>query len=248
MVFTDPPYNVPVHGHVTSGGRTRHREFAMASGEMSPDAFTAFLTGVFERLAQHSIEGSIHFVCMDWRHLDEVGRAGRAVYAELKNLIVWVKDNGGMGTFYRSRHELVFAFKHGTAPHVNSFELGQNGRYRTNVWHYRGVTSPTREAREALALHPTVKPVAMVADALKDTSHPGGIVLDAFCGAGTILVAAQKTGRRARAIEIDPLYCDTAVRRWQAYAHDDAILAETGETFEAVAKRRRETNETTEVP
>src|SRR3954465_15288190 len=218
---------------------TSHREFAMAAGGMSADAFTAFLTTVFERLAAHTRDGAIHFICMDWRHLAEILVAGGAVYAELKNLIVWVKDKGGMGSFYRSRHELVFAFKHGTAPHLNAFELGQNGRYRTNVWNYRGITSLTREAREAAAMHPTVKPVAMVADALKDTSRPGGLVLDAFCGSGTILIAAQKTGRRARAIEIDPLYCDVALRRWQAFAKDDAILAETGETFDAVAARRR---------
>jgi hypothetical protein len=174
MVFTDPPYNVPITGHVTGNGRTCHREFAMASGELSATAFTAFLTAVFERLAAHTRDGSNHFLCMDWRHLAEILEAGGAVYSELKNLIVWVKDNGGMGTFYRSRHELVFAFKNGTAPHLNSFELGQNGRYRTNVWNYRGITSPTREAREALATHPTVKPVAMVVDALKDTSRPGG--------------------------------------------------------------------------
>jgi hypothetical protein len=153
-----------------------------------------------------------------------------------------VKDNGGMGSFYRSRHELVFAFKNGTTPHINSFELGQNGRYRTNVWTYRGVTSPTRESREALALHPTVKPVAMVADALKDTSRPGGLVLDAFCGSGTILIAAQKTGRRVRAIEIDPLYCDVAISRWQTFAKDDVILAETGETFDEVPARRSHEN------
>jgi DNA modification methylase len=242
MVFTDPPYNVPINGHVTGKGGTRHREFAMASGEMSGDAFTSFLMSVFERLAAHTRDGSIHFICMDWRSLSEILKAGGAVYTELKNLIVWVKDNGGMGSFYRSRHELVFAFKNGTAPHLNSFELGQNGRYRTNVWNYRGITSPTRESREALAMHPTVKPVAMVADALKDTSRPGGLVLDAFCGSGTILIAAQKTGRRARAIEIDPLYCDVAIRRWQTFAKDDAILAETGETFDQVAPRRSHEN------
>jgi len=187
MVFTDPPYNVPISGHVTGNGRSRHREFAMASGEMSASAFIAFLTSTFERLAAHTRDGSIHFICMDWRHLAEILAAGGAVYSELKNLIVWVKDNGGMGSFYRSRHELVFAFKNGTGPHLNSFELGQNGRYRTNVWNYRGINSPTRESREALATHPTVKPVAMVADALKDTSRPGGLVLDAFCGSGNDL-------------------------------------------------------------
>lgn len=239
MIFTDPPYNVAIRGNVSSSGRIAHREFLMASGEMSQDAFVAFLRSAFQRLADWSCDGSIHFVCMDWRHLDEISAAGRQVYAELKNLIVWVKDNAGMGSFYRSRHELIFAFKNGTAPHINAFELGQNGRYRTNVWNYRGITSATKEAREELALHPTVKPVAMVADAIKDCSRRGGIILDPFCGSGTILIAAQNTGRRARAIELDPLYCDTAVRRWQPFAKDDAVLAATGETFDVVAARRR---------
>lgn len=237
MVFTDPPYNVPIRGNVSSSDR--HREFPMASGEMSGHEFTAFLQAAFQRLAAWSCDGSIHFICMDWRHIDEIGAAGRPVYAELKNVIVWVKDNAGMGSFYRSRHELIFAFKNGAAPHINAFELGQTGRYRTNVWNYRGVTSPTRQSREELALHPTVKPVAMVADAIKDCSRRGGIILDPFCGSGTILIAAQKTGRRARAIELDPLYCDTAVCRWQLFARDDAVLIATGETFDEVATRRR---------
>ena len=141
MVFTDPPYNVPIDGHVGGSGAIKHREFAMASGEMSTPEFIAFLRNAFENLADHSIDGSIHFICMDWRHLDEMLVAGEGVYSELKNLIVWVKDNGGMGTFYRSRHELIFAFKNGIAPHINSFELGQHGRYRTNVWQYRGVNT-----------------------------------------------------------------------------------------------------------
>lgn len=237
MVFTDPPYNVRIKGNVSSSDH--HREFPMASGEMSEEAFVAFLQTAFQRLASWSCDGSIHFICMDWRHVDEISAAGRAVYAELKNLIVWVKDNAGMGSFYRSRHELIFAFKNGAAPHINAFELGQTGRYRTNVWNYRGVTSPTKDAREELALHPTVKPVAMVADAIKDCSRRGGIILDPFCGSGTILIAAQKTGRRVRAIELDPLYCDTAIRRWQLFAHDDAVLASTGETFDQVAARRQ---------
>ena len=246
MVFTDPPYNVRIQGNVSSSRQTAHREFVMGSGEMESDTFTAFLKATCARMADWSMDGSIHFICMDWRHLEEIGRAGREVYSELKNLIVWVKDNAGMGTFYRSRHELIFAFKNGTAPHINSFELGQNGRYRTNVWNYRGITSPTKEAREALALHPTVKPVAMVADAMRDCSSRGGLVLDPFCGSGTVLIAAQKTGRRARAIELDPAYCDTAIRRWQLFAKDDAVLAETGETFSAVAVQRLQSGSTDE--
>ena len=222
MVFTDPPYNVPIDGHVGGLGATRHREFAMASGEMSREEFTTFLRAAFERLVAHSIDGSIHFICMDWRHLNEMLAAGEGVYAELKNLIVWAKDNGGMGSFYRSRYELIFAFKHGTAPHINAFELGQHGRYRTNVWQYRGVNTLKAGRMEELSLHPTVKPVAMIADAIKDVSERGAIVLDLFGGSGSTLIAAHKTGRRAYLCELDPIYCDRILRRWEVFAKDEA--------------------------
>ncbi|WP_206419900.1 site-specific DNA-methyltransferase [Minwuia thermotolerans] len=161
MVFTDPPYNVAINGHVSGLGKTRHREFAMASGEMSASEFTGFLQSAFRNMADHAMEGSIHYVCMDWRHMQEVLDAGQAVYDEMKNLVVWAKDNGGMGAFYRSRHELVFVFKSGSTPHVNAFELGQHGRYRTNVWEYRGVNTMKAGRMEELSLHPTVKPVQM---------------------------------------------------------------------------------------
>ena len=239
MVFTDPPYNVKIDKNVCGFGNIKHSEFAMASGEMSPEQFTVFLKSTFELLAKCSVKGSIHFVCMDWRHIPELLEAGNDIYSELKNLCVWVKDNGGQGSFYRSRHELVFVFKNGDASHINTFELGQYGRYRTNVWNYRGISSGGKSAREELKLHPTVKPVAMVADAIKDCSSHSGIILDAFAGSGTIFIAAEKTGRRARGIEIDPKYCDTSILRWQAFAKDDAILVETGETFEEVRQRRK---------
>ena len=235
MVFTDPPYNVPIDGHVCGSGAVKHREFAMAAGEMSEAEFTDFLRTVFGQLARHSADGAIHFICMDWRHMGEMLAAGQAAYTELKNLMVWVKDNGGMGSFYRSRHELVFAFKSGTAPHINSFELGQHGRYRTNVWEYRGVNTLKAGRMAELALHPTVKPVAMVADAIKDCSKRGGIILDPFGGSGSTLIAAAKTGRRARLAELDPIYVDRIVRRWQSWAKDDAVHAETGESL----RRRR---------
>ena len=222
MVFTDPPYNVPVDGHVCGSGTIKHREFAMASGEMSAQQFTQFLRSSFENMTTHSVDGSIHFICMDWRHMQEMLTAGNATYTELKNLIVWAKDNGGMGTFYRSRHELVFAFKHGTAAHTNSFELGQNGRYRTNVWQYRGVNSLHAGRMHELALHPTVKPVQMIADAIKDVSKRGDIVLDPFGGSGSTLIAAHKTGRRGFLGEIDPIYCDRIIQRWETFAHDEA--------------------------
>lgn len=222
MVFADPPYNVKIDGHVGGSGKIKHREFAMASGEMTDGEFTAFLTTALRNLADHSVVGSIHFLCMDWRHMREMLAAGHAVYDELKNLIVWAKDNGGMGTFYRSRHELIFAFKKGMAPHVNSFELGQHGRYRTNVWNYRGVNTMRAGRMEELQLHPTVKPVQMIADAIKDVSSRGEIVLDSFGGSGSTLIAAEKTGRRARLVELDVIYCDRVLTRWERIAKDAA--------------------------
>jgi DNA modification methylase len=224
MVFTDPPYNVPIMGHVGGSGAIKHREFAMAAGEMTSTEFTAFLRTAFERLVTVSVDGSIHFICMDWRHMGEMLAAGTGLYVELKNLIVWAKDNGGMGTFYRSRHELIFAFKNGSGAHINSFELGQHGRYRTNVWTYRGVNTLRAGRLEELALHPTVKPVQLIADAIKDVSQRGALVLDLFGGSGSTLIAAHKTGRRARLCEIDQAYCDTIIERWEAYAKDDAEL------------------------
>ena len=231
MVFSDPPYNVPIAGHVSGLGKVKHHEFAMASGEMSKAEFTNFLTSAFQNLANHSVDGSIHFICMDWRHMGEVMEAGEAAYTELKNLIAWDKGTGGMGTFYRSRHELIFAFKNGTSPHINSFELGQHGRYRTNIWSYKGLNSFGAGRDEDLALHPTVKPVAMIADAIKDVSKRGDIVLDSFGGSGSTLIAAHKTGRRGFLCELDPTYCDVIIRRYEAYAKDDAILTSTAETF-----------------
>jgi DNA modification methylase len=238
MVFTDPPYNVPIAGHVGGLGRIKHREFVMASGEMSSEQFTVFLRTVFDNLATYSLDGSIHFVCMDWRHMPETLAAGQSAYSDLKNLCVWVKDNGGMGTFYRSRHELIFAFKNGTTPHLNSFELGQHGRYRTNVWQYRGANTLKAGRGDELMLHPTVKPVAMIADAIKDVSERSGIVLDAFGGSGSSLIAAHKTGRRGYLVELDPIYVDRILRRWEAYANDDAILLATGETFAETETQR----------
>ena len=236
MVFVDPPYNVPIEGHVSGLGAVRHREFAMASGEMSEAEFTDFLTRACQMLANHSVDGSIHYVCMDWRHMSELLAAGKKAYAELKNLCVWAKDNGGMGTFYRSQHELIFVFKRGTAPHKNHFELGQHGRYRTNVWEYPGINSFSRQSNEGnlLELHPTVKPVAMVADAIMDCSDRGDIILDSFLGSGTTLIAAERSGRVCYGMELDPLYVDTAIRRWQLFKGKKATHAESGLTFEAM--------------
>jgi DNA modification methylase len=238
MAFTDPPYNVRIDGHVCGLGAVKHREFAMASGEMSEVEYTDFLKTVLANLSTVSLDGALHYVCMDWRHAYELQSAAREVALVLKNLCVWAKTNGGMGSLYRSQHELVFVFKAGNRPHVNNVELGRFGRNRSNLWSYAGVNSLRAERLEELRMHPTVKPVALVADAIKDASHRGEIVLDPFCGSGTTIVAAEKTGRRAATIEIDPTYVDTAIRRWQTYTRQDAVHAETELTFSEIAEAR----------
>ncbi|MDC8755641.1 site-specific DNA-methyltransferase [Erythrobacter sp. sf7] len=238
MVFTDPPYNVAIDGNVCGLGSVKHREFAFASGEMNRTQFVAFLTSTLRNMAAVMRDGAIAYVCMDWRHMGELVEAGQASFTELKNLVVWNKTNGGMGAFYRSKHELIFVFKQGTAAHTNSFGLGETGRYRTNVWDYAGISSISAGRSDELAMHPTVKPVALIADALRDCSRRGEIVLDGFGGSGSTLIAAQKTGRKARLIEYDPLYCDTIIRRWQEYTGKTARLDATGAPFEEVADQR----------
>src|SRR5215207_8612573 len=241
LIFTDPPYNVPIEGHVCGLGRTQHPpEFAMGVGEMSSATFTAFLRETLGHAAALARDGAIAFVCMDWRHMGELLKAGQAVFSELKNLCVWNKTNGGMGSFYRSKHEFVFVFKVGTAPHTNSFGLGDTGRYRTNVWDYAGVNTLKPGRMEELALHPTVKPVALVADAIRDCSRRGEAVLDPFGGSGTTLIAAERTGRIGRLIELDPAYCDGIVRRYETLTGKQAKLGSTRQTFEAVAEERAE--------
>ena len=236
LVFSDPPFNVKIDGHVGGLGKTKHAEFAMATGEMSEGEFTRFLETAFRNAASVSMNGAIHYQCMDWRHVEEMMKAGRAVYSDLKNMCVWSKDNAGMGSFYRSQHELVFVWKVGDAPHLNTVELGRNGRYRTNIWNYRAATKTGADAE--LSMHPTVKPVPMIMDAIKDTSKHGEIVLDPFGGSGSTLIAAEKTKRRARLIEFEPGYCEVTIKRWQKLVRQAAVLEATGETFETVLASR----------
>lgn len=238
--YTDPPYNVPIEGHVTGNGAVHHREFAYASGEMSSEEFVAFLKQVFRLLVQYSINGSLHYIFMDWRHMQELLKAGIDVYTELKNLCVWVKSHGGMGSFYRSQHELIFVFKSGTGAHLNNIQLGKNGRNRTNVWQYASPSSFGRSTEEGklLALHPTAKSVSLVADAILDGSKRGGIVVDPFLGSGTTLIAAQRTGRICYGMEIDPLYTDTAIRRWQAFTGGVARHEASGLSFDEIQQQR----------
>lgn len=238
MAILDPPYNVRILGHVGGRGRIKHREFVCGSGEMSAREFEGFLHETLALCAKFSKDGSIHYVFMDWRHVNELLQAGAKAYGQLKNVCVWVKSNAGQGAFYRSQHELVFVFKHGDAPHINTFELGQHGRNRSNVWHYAGVNSFRAGRLDELKIHPTVKPVTLVADAIQDCSRRGDIVLDAFAGSGTTIMAAERLGRRAYCLELDPIYADVAIRRWQAYTGRDAVLAETGETFDELSATR----------
>jgi DNA modification methylase len=238
VVLTDPPFNVPMDGHVSVLGKTKHREFAMASGEMSEREFTGFLSSFLACAKGCSKDGAILFVFMAWQHLMEMLTAGRENELELKNLVVWSKDNAGMGSFYRSKHELCFVFKSGSGSHVNTFELSQHGRYRSNVWEYAGVNTFRKDRLNELAMHPTVKPVAMIADAIRDVTRRAEIVLDPFAGSGTTVIAAEKTGRYARAIEYDAGYCDVIIRRWQNYTRKMATLSNTGRTFEDIEAER----------
>ena len=238
LVFVDPPYNVRIDGHVSGLGRARHAEFAMASGEMSEAEFSAFLKKALTHHAAHSTDGALHFVCMDWRHSGELLVASRSIYSECKNLCIWVKTNAGMGSLYRSQHELIHVFKVGTAPHTNNVELGRHGRTRSNVWRYAGVNSFGAERDAALAMHPTVKPVRMVADAILDCSKRGDRVLDGFAGSGTTLLGAERTGRVGYGLEIEPRYVDSAIRRLAEHAGLEAVHIESGHTFDEVAASR----------
>lgn len=232
-IITDPPYNVRIDGNVCGTGKIKHREFAMASGEMTDAEYGAFLDRFMAHCKAYSADGSLHYIFIDWRHVHDVIHAGHAHYQEFKNICVWAKQNAGLGSMYRSQHEFAVLFKHGKAAHINNIELGKYGRYRTNVWSYAGVNSFGRQ-QEDLQMHPTVKPVAMLADAIKDCTRRGQIVLDAFAGSGSTLIACEGTGRVARCIELDPVYCDVIVRRWQERTGDAAILVATGQRFDEV--------------
>jgi DNA modification methylase len=239
VAFLDPPYNVAIK-NIVGRGSIKHGEFAMASGEMSREGFTTFLTETLALAARVSIDGAVHFVCMDWRHISELVEAGRAVYDSMLNLVTWVKSNAGQGSFYRSQHELIGVFRVGRSPHLNTIELGRHGRSRSNVWKYAGANTFRAGRMDDLRAHPTVKPVSLVADAIKDCTHRNHIVLDTFCGSGTTLLAAERVGRHARGIEIDPRYVDVTIRRWQAFTGKDAVHIETGQTFEEIAADRRD--------
>jgi len=235
MVFTDPPYNVPIDGHVTGKGRARHREFHEAGGEMSRSEFVGFLDAVLGNAARSCRNGAISFVCMDWRHIGEVLEVGERVFDAYLNLCVWAKTNGGMGSLYRSQHELVFVFRKGKDQHRNNVQLGRFGRNRTNVWTYAGVNTFREGRMEELMAHPTAKPAAMVKDAILDVTRRGDVVLDPFLGGGTTLIAAEQAGRVAYCMDIDPAYVDVALRRWRKETGEEPCRAIDGRTFASLA-------------
>lgn len=245
-VFTDPPYNVKVSGHMGGLGQTKHREFAMASGEMSELEFVGFLSASLGNMADCMIDGGVMFACMDWRHMHELLTASRALGLTELNLCVWVKTNAGMGSFFRSQHELVLVCKKGKAPHQNLVELGKHGRYRSNVWTYAGVNTFKTGRMDELAMHPSVKPTSLVADAIRDCTRRGELVLDAFGGSGTTIIAAQKSGRRAACVEIDPLYVDVAILRWEKLTGKQAVHCDTGQSFAEVAQLRASQEQSSE--
>ena len=238
MVFTDPPFNVKIQGHVCGSGQTKHKEFAFASGEMNVAEFISFLKTSMANIAKHSVENSVHYICMDWRHISELLSASQDIYAKMLNMVVWCKKNGGMGSFYRSQHELICIFQNGKGSHVNNVELGKHGRYRTNVWHYAGVNSFGSEQKN-LKMHPTVKPVELVRDAILDASKRGDIVLDAFLGSGTTLIAAEKAGRVCYGIEYEPLYVDTIIRRYCELTGVWAVRKDDGKPYNELLKEKK---------
>jgi DNA modification methylase len=237
MAFLDPPFNVRVR-EIVGRGQVKHQEFAMASGELSRSQFVEFLTNSLGAVASISRPGAVHYVCMDWRHMAELLEAGQATYREILNLAVWVKSNAGQGSFYRSQHELIGIFRVGDAAHLNNVELGRHGRSRSNVWHYAGVNTFRAGRMDDLKSHPTVKPVALIADAMRDCTRRGDIVVDTFSGSGTTILAAERVGRRAFALEIEPRFVDVAIRRWQAFTRKDAIHVESGRCFDELTADR----------
>jgi DNA modification methylase len=242
--FLDPPYNVKIRGHAGGKGKLVHREFVEASGEMSNGEFVAYLRETLGACIAVSRDGAVHFVCMDHGHFDQLLAVGAAIYGARLNIAVWNKSNAGMGSLYRSKHELIPVFRVGEAPHFNAVQLGKHGRNRTNVWDYASVNSFGGSRRFDLAMHPTAKPVQMVADAVMDVTRRGDVVLDAFLGSGTTLIAAERIGRVFRGLDLDPAYVDVALERWRAVTGEDPIHVETQRLFAAEREHRSQQQRT----
>ena len=239
MVFTDEPFNVAIRGNVSGGD---HREFVMATGEMTDEQFLEFNRKWMDAVIPHLVDGGVLGTFIDWRGLPIAHAAATALGLTPLNLVVWAKTNAGMGSLYRSQHELLPLFKKGAASHVNNISLGQRGRHRTNLWTYPGASSFGSDARKGLQDHPTVKPTAMLQDALIDLTNRGEIILDPFLGSGSTLIAAENTGRICCGVELDPLYVDVVIRRYEGVTGTPASLADTGETFKKLVDRRGNDN------
>ncbi|MES2904391.1 MAG: DNA methyltransferase [Pseudomonadota bacterium] len=237
MILTDPPYNVRIKNNVSGLGKTKHREFVEATGELDEREWLEFLTSVLAQISRVSRAGSLHYIFMDWRSIQLLLDVGKSFYDELLNLVVWKKSNAGMGSFYRSQHELIAVFRYGSRSHTNNIMLGANGRHRSNVWEYAGANSFGPDRPEQLEMHPTCKPVPLLVDAIKDATHVDDLVLDVFGGSGASLIAAERVSRKARLIELDPLYCDVAIRRAEAQGLT-ATLCGSGQTFAEVSDER----------
>jgi len=238
MVLADPPFDVPIQGHVGGLGETKHREFVMGSGELGPDRFYQLLFKAIKRMKKSLKDGSLAYLFMDKNGLELLLKAGRKAGLKLHSLNIWKKSNAGMGSLYRSQHEFVVIFKKGKAPHINNVELGKHGRYRTTVQEYPGFNSFSKERRELFHLHPTLKPTQMLGDYMRDVTKRGGVVLDSFAGAGSTLIAAEKTSRRSVSIELDPIYIDTILRRFEKEFGVEAVHAETGLPFSELTTKR----------
>lgn len=243
MVFTEPPYDDTTDGYVVEFEKSRQSESAAASGEISSPGFIGFFTNVATHLRRHSVDRALHYICMDWRHSAELLAAAGSVYPELGNLCVWVKENAGQGSLYRSQHELVFVFKAGKKPHRNHSQTGQSDRCRSNVWKYRQAKPAARSADDESTPHPMSRPVELVADAILDCTVRGEVVLDPFLGSGTTIVAAERSGRVCYGIEFNPLRVDTIVRRWQAFTGHSAVEESTRKTFNEIEEENHERTE-----
>ena len=239
QIVVDPPYNLPTKAFSKSG---LHGNFAQGAGEMNNEAFVRFLQRFLLAAQPHLADGALIYAFMDWKHILELILAARGLQLEYKQLLVWAKASPGMGAFYRSSHELVGVFKYGRGPHRNNIQLGVYGRNRSNVLSYPGVMG-SGGRKKAVAMHPSVKNVALIADLILDASAPGEAILDSFGGSGTTLIAAHKVGRIAYLCELSPAFVDTAVRRFEALGEGPAIMSHTGQTFAQVAAERSSSEE-----
>ena len=239
LFLSDPPWNLKIEGVVSGKGKNKHRDFVLGAGEMSRSEFVSFLNDSIAAVQPILMDGALLYLFMDWRNLDALTEAALARKLEQKNLLVWCKDNAGLGLLYRSQHELIALFKHGAQPHLNNIRMGQEGRNRSNVLFYPGANSFVKGRTEALAAHPTSKPVALLADLILDVTAPGDMIVDTFGGSGSTLIAAERMDRVCSMAELHPPYADGIIRRFEALTGIEAVHIGSGLSFAALAVERR---------